>query len=181
MKAGELRDRVTLQQSDAVNVDGVPVGDWVDVCTVWAQVVDLSGRELEAQQQTGAEISTRIRIRYRAGLLPQMRALRGARAFDIQAIIDPDGRRRELQLMCKELIGAAPGAVAVPSGWRKRSFTGELDGENQTFVLDQTIPTSTAWVMWNGLKQADDSYTFDGRTFTLSFAPNPGDSLEFWG
>lgn len=105
MRAGQLRDRVTLQEvTETRDSFGAVVEAWSDVATVWAEVADLSGREYFDAQQTNAELKTRIRIRYRSGVVPKMRAVFGSRVFDIESVIDPDSRRRELHLMCKEVV-----------------------------------------------------------------------------
>ena len=105
MNIGSLRHRVTIQQYGITRDDfGAEVPDWMPLATVWASVEDLAGKEYFAAQQVNAEVSTRIRIRYRGDIKPQMRVVYGARVLDIQAVLDPEGRRRELQLMCKEAV-----------------------------------------------------------------------------
>jgi len=105
VKIGELRHRVTIQEK-VVTVDayGGEVITWSTVATVWAAVEPLWGREfLEGRRQEN-EISTRIRIRYREGLTPSMRVVWGFRAFDIESVIERESRRREIWLMCRELV-----------------------------------------------------------------------------
>jgi len=105
MRIGPLRHRVTLQQR-ATGVDpyGQPVDTWQDVATVWAQVEDLRGREfLEAKQAPGSEVTTRIRMRYRDGVTPDMRAVHKDRVLQVVAVLDPDGRATRLELMCAEV------------------------------------------------------------------------------
>jgi SPP1 family predicted phage head-tail adaptor len=105
VRAGELRHRVTIQgRTITRNSYGEEKVDWMPVATVWAEVTDLSGREYFAAQQVQAEVTTRIRIRYRPGVAPEMRVVAGARTFDILAVLDPDGRRRELHLMCRGVV-----------------------------------------------------------------------------
>lgn len=105
MNPGRLRHRVTLQEyKEVVDQYGTPIDQgWQDVATVWASVEPIQGREYVLLQNTQAEVTTRIRIRYRAGVKPAMRLLYGARVFDIQAVIDFEERHIELQLMCKEV------------------------------------------------------------------------------
>jgi SPP1 family predicted phage head-tail adaptor len=76
------------------------VTTWTDVATVWASVEDLTGREYQAAQATQNPVQTRIRIRYRAGIVASMRALYGNVIYNIEAVLDRDGGRVELQLMC---------------------------------------------------------------------------------
>lgn len=105
MQIGRLRHRVALQTvSEARSSTGAVTETWNTTATVWAEVVDLAGREFWDARQVNAELTARIRIRYRSGIVPKMRAVFGARTFDIQSVIDPEGRRRELVLMCRELV-----------------------------------------------------------------------------
>jgi len=100
---GRYRHRVTLQARTVTrSATGAEVVTWVDIATVWASVEDLRGQEFLAAQKESTEVTTRIRLRqYRAGLRADMRAVLGSRTFDILAVLDPTGRRRELELMCR--------------------------------------------------------------------------------
>jgi SPP1 family predicted phage head-tail adaptor len=105
MRAGELRCRVALQTAtETQDGFGAPVPAWATTATVWGEMVDLTGREFFAAQQENAEVSTRIRIRYLAGVTPKMQAVVSSRTFDILAVMGPEGRKRELHLMCKEVV-----------------------------------------------------------------------------
>jgi SPP1 family predicted phage head-tail adaptor len=104
-KAAVRRHLVTIQQATETPDDyGAPVPGWATATTAWGEVVDLSGKEFFAAQQVNAEVTTRIRIRYTAGITPKMRAIANGRTFDILAVLDPEGRKRELHLMCKEVV-----------------------------------------------------------------------------
>jgi len=83
---------------------GEEVISWVDWDTVWASVEDLSGREFFEAERAGAAVSARIRMRYQSGVVEEMRAVWGSRTFDIESVIEADQRKRELHLMCKELV-----------------------------------------------------------------------------
>lgn len=104
MNPGKLRHRVTFVQDQEVpdGMGGVTVQP-VDVATVWAAVEPLQGRERYAAQQVQAETSHRVTIRYRAGLNTAMRIRFQGRMFNILAIIDPEERREQLQLLCAEV------------------------------------------------------------------------------
>lgn len=94
---------MTLQRLvTAYDEYNAPVESWQDVATVWAAVEPLSGREYFAAEQTQARVNTRITIRYRAGIMPTMRVVWGAKLYNIRAVIDTEGRHEELQLMCEE-------------------------------------------------------------------------------
>lgn len=105
MRIGELRHRVIIQEyREIVDQYGTPIDQgWQDVCTVWAAVEPIQGREYILLQNTQSELTARIRIRYRPGIKPAMRVVYGQRVFDIQSVIDPEERHIELQLMCKEV------------------------------------------------------------------------------
>lgn len=105
MKAGELRHKVTLQQMSTTRDSfGAVVETWADVATVWAAIEPAGGRETLAGQEVTAEVTHRVRIRYRADVTPEMRANFQGRVFDIQAVLNVDGRGRELHLLCKEMV-----------------------------------------------------------------------------
>lgn len=106
MKAGDLRERVTIQDK-TVTQDGygAEVITWTEVGTYWAAVEPLAGREFLEGRQLVAEVTTRIRIRYQGSdvdIRPEMRAVYRSRYFEIVAVIHIKERKRELLLMCTE-------------------------------------------------------------------------------
>ena len=108
MRAARIRHRVTIQQPVvAVNGYGERITTWSTVAVVWAAVEPLRGREFFDAEQTQAEVSHRVVLRYRSGMVATMRLLHLTRVLHIQAIIDVDERHRELQLMCREMPDAA--------------------------------------------------------------------------
>lgn len=105
MQAGKLRHRVTIQeQSTARDTFGQRVDTWTTVATVWASVEPLQGREFLDGRSLEAEISLRVRMRYRSGVEPTMRLSWGGRIFEIVAITSTEERGRELVLMCREAV-----------------------------------------------------------------------------
>ena len=105
VRAGILRHRVVIEGPlDDVDEWGQPVAGWETVVpNLPAEVRDIRGREFwESGQAPAGEVTTRVRIRYRDDLTRQMRVLHGERTLLMEAIIDPDGRRTELHLMCRE-------------------------------------------------------------------------------
>ena len=102
-RIGRLRHRVLLQApAGAADGGGGTVAAWSDVATVWAAIAPLTGRERVQAEQVAARASHRVTIRWRAGVTAAMRLSMGARAFAIRAVLDPDGRRRWLELACEE-------------------------------------------------------------------------------
>ena len=99
MQAGRLNKRITIQ-SPATGQDatGEPTTGWTDVATVWASIVDVSGREYVAAGGLQNSAQTKITIRYRAGIVPSMRVVHGSDAYNVEAVLGQD--RRGLLLMC---------------------------------------------------------------------------------
>jgi len=103
MNPGRLNKRITLQRLKTVKVNGIATKQWEDVATVWASIEPLRGREYFAATAVNAEVTTRVKIRYRSGVTADMRGLYGSRVFDIKSPpIDPEERHEELHLMCSE-------------------------------------------------------------------------------
>lgn len=105
MRIGRLRHRVTLQYKVVVaDSYGAETITWTDLVTVWGAVEPVRGEEFIELARAGAEISTRIVIRYRGSIVPEMRVVFGSHTYDVRSVIHVDERERELQLMCRELI-----------------------------------------------------------------------------
>lgn len=101
MRAGELRERVTLQRKSVTRDSyGAEVITWTDIATVWASVAPLRGREFLEQRRDGNEVTTRITLRYRSSLEPIHRAVHRSTTYDVQSVIHKETRFRELELMC---------------------------------------------------------------------------------
>ena len=108
MRAGILRHRVAIEAYDATVDDwGQPVEAWAPVVTdLPAEVRDVRGREFWSGTQAPAgDVTTRVRIRHRddVALVRQMRVVHDGRVLPVEAVLDPDGRRTELHLMCREV------------------------------------------------------------------------------
>lgn len=105
MQAGRLRHRIVVQKKQAkVDSFGEEVISWVKHLDAWGSIEPLRGQEYLEAKQVQADVSTRIRMRWQAGITPGMRVLYGSRVFDIQSVINVFERGRELQLMCLERI-----------------------------------------------------------------------------
>lgn len=104
MKAGTLDQRVTLEQLVLEEDDwGGTIEAWAPLFDAWAAVEPLAGREFIAADAAQSEVTARIRLRYRPGLLPTMRIKHGADVYGIEAVIHIKSAQREVQLMCKRL------------------------------------------------------------------------------
>lgn len=109
MTIGPMRQRVTLQTNtptkDALNQD---VPHWTVVGTYWAEVVTLSGRELENARQLKATVTHRVRTRYVGPISAAQRFLWNGRVLNIEFINNVININREYQILCTE--------TAVPAG-----------------------------------------------------------------
>ena len=86
------------------NAYGEPEIRWQDVATVWAFIGPLKGREYFAAKQLVAEMTTRICIRYLAGITAKMKIVHGADEYLIEEIINEEERNRSLSMMCVRFV-----------------------------------------------------------------------------
>ncbi len=107
MRAGRLRHLVDIQQKSVTrNTFGEEVVVWASFADdIWAAVEPIRGQEFIALRQQGSELSTRIRCRYVPGVTPSMRVRFGDEAYEIQEVISPHERDRELELLCVKDAG----------------------------------------------------------------------------
>jgi SPP1 family predicted phage head-tail adaptor len=112
MLAGRLRDRITIQARPTTkDAAGLRSGAWANVgflVAVPAWVEELQGNELINAQALVAEVTIRVTIRgylnWRSDIKPECRVLFGTRVFDIKDALNPDGRNREIEMMCTEIV-----------------------------------------------------------------------------
>ena len=107
MQAGQLKHKLDIEtELNSQDAYGQTAQQWVAFLRgLWAEIEPISGREYFSSQQVNAEISHRIKIRYRAGIKPNMRVKFGAaRVFNIVSVIDLKEAHREIHLMCTEVI-----------------------------------------------------------------------------
>jgi len=105
MRPGQLRHRISIQTNTPTTNDfNEEVEGWSTDATTWASIEPMSGKELVNAQQVVANITHKIIIRFRSGIAPQQRILFGSRIFNIESVINPEERNRELQLLCTEAV-----------------------------------------------------------------------------
>ena len=104
---------MTIQKLDGtLDAAGVENQTWVDVATVRAAIEPLRGDERFTAQQEVAQVTTRIRTRFLAGVVAKMRVQfidlaqdpDLTRLYDILSVINVGQRDREMHLMCKETV-----------------------------------------------------------------------------
>lgn len=93
MRAGKLRHKVTIQAPGLTQdpVTGEMLAGWTDFASVFASIEPLSARDFIAAKAGQSEISARIVIRYREGILPTMRILHRSKVYAIQGVL-PDAK-----------------------------------------------------------------------------------------
>jgi len=106
MEAGTLRHRITIiaDDSDTLDADGHKVANEQAIGRSCASVEALRGNELWRAQQVQPEVTARIRMRYRSGMSSTRRLIDECCEnveYDVLAVIDVGGRKRELELLCK--------------------------------------------------------------------------------
>ena len=104
IKAGQLRERVTVQQSsESRNSLGETIFAWSEFATVWADVQGVTARELLLAGQQQVEISHRVRMRHMPGLKSQMRLLWRGRTLEIISVLEHENRSIH-ELICQETL-----------------------------------------------------------------------------
>jgi len=100
---GDLRNRVAIERAVRTSDGGGGFAvTWELVVEVWAAIIARgAGEALELDRVAGTATHD-IWIRYRTGILPEMRMRMGGREFDIRGVIDPDERRRWLKCVVEE-------------------------------------------------------------------------------
>jgi SPP1 family predicted phage head-tail adaptor len=110
MRAGELRNKITIQQqTQSLATSGQPTDTWTDFATVWAAINPVGGGETWRAQQSNPLLTHEIKIRWMRGLTPKMRVKyidakdsNRVRYFGIDAIRNMEERNVEIRLMCIE-------------------------------------------------------------------------------
>lgn len=105
MKAGLLKKRISIQTfTDAQSPTGEVTQDWVELASRRARIEPLSGKEFWSGQAIESEINIKFIIRFDnslANLNTKMRVLYNGGLYDIESVINPGERNKELHLMCK--------------------------------------------------------------------------------
>lgn len=102
LRAGTLRDRITIQHKTAGNTPwGAPQPDaWVNLAKVWANVMHRSGMGAIKADADVSVVRASIRIRRRSDVNAGMRVLHVGQIYDIEAVL-PGETREAIDLVCK--------------------------------------------------------------------------------
>ncbi len=103
MRAGRLRDKITIQQP-SVTVDSVgeAVTTWSDFITRRASVTPFRSNEFVKFDQEQVETRVVFSLRYVTGITNKMRIVLSGKYYDIISIVDDENRHRELFITAME-------------------------------------------------------------------------------
>ncbi len=100
---GKLNKRVTIQQPDDVDDGGGgKTREWVDACTVWANVKPISSGERFRAGKVENPTTHRITIRKLDGLEEGHRIQYAGRTFTIKGFTDIDEAKRFFEIEAEE-------------------------------------------------------------------------------
>jgi len=102
-----FRYKVTIDQlAGTQDATGAVEKTWTTFTNAWVSIEQLNGSERVVAQQLNPDVSVRMWMKWQDGISPTMRVSYGSRHFDIMAVMDLDGKRRFLQLLCNERVGS---------------------------------------------------------------------------
>lgn len=105
MKAGRLRHRVTIQKATVTqDGSGQPVETWSNMEDIYAQVEQVSGRELVLAKQVSPDTTHLITIRYALHVDSIKRVKFGSRVFNVLNVNHIENRQRTIELLCREVL-----------------------------------------------------------------------------
>lgn len=98
---GDMDQLITLRQRAAgVDALGQESTTWQTVRQVYARARPLRGREYFAAGQTQSEVTVVFMIHFADDVLPTWQVLWRGQPYDIVSVIDAEGAREHLELMC---------------------------------------------------------------------------------
>jgi SPP1 family predicted phage head-tail adaptor len=104
VQIGKLDDRVTLQsESNTTNDFGEVIKSYVDVETVWADVISRKGDESFQAASMRSERVIKIKIRYRTDVVTKWRIKWNDEFYNIIDVDRSLRRKGELWLMCENV------------------------------------------------------------------------------
>ena len=106
MRSGKIHRRITLKRYESTtdSVGGI-TESFVTVATIWAEKLDIRGRDFFAANQVNSDITTKFRIRYRPDVNPSWRIVYEGKDYDLTSVAEI-GRREGLEIMAVARVGA---------------------------------------------------------------------------
>lgn len=107
LAAGTLNQRVTIEQpTESVDSYGEATQSWATIPggAVWASIDTGGGREFYRAQQTQADLTHLVTIRYRDDVTNKMRLKFGTRYLNIVRVVNAGEENVKLELQCVEAV-----------------------------------------------------------------------------
>lgn len=106
MKAGSLRERITLQREvKKTTPTNQQIGEWEDVCEIWAEAKCTSSKVIDGDGFVVHAATWKFYIRRRDDITAQMRVKWKGRIFVLEGPpVDWTNERNGLTLITKELV-----------------------------------------------------------------------------
>ena len=106
MQAGRLRKRVRFQRANpSPDIGGGFAVTWGDDLELWADFRPQRGSEVLDAGRVAATVPGVLQVRWSdivSGILPGDRVLIDGEPFNIQSVIDPDGRHIRLEMVIEK-------------------------------------------------------------------------------
>lgn len=104
-RIGDLRHRIEIgRYVTGEDQWGDPLPEtWQQITEVWGSVEGLRGNQYFQAQQTVDQSDHKVAIRYRNDIKQGMIIRHDSRELTIQSVLDEDGKRRWLTLVCQEV------------------------------------------------------------------------------
>ena len=103
MNFGKFTHKVTIQEPiESKGSMGGTEKNWINFHECKAQIVETSGREILKNEQLASNIIARAFMRYKADINPSMRLIHEDNIYQIEGVINKDGKKRYLELILYE-------------------------------------------------------------------------------
>ena len=103
--SAQFRHKVSLQsRTTTINSRGEPSHTWSTYGTAWASVEPLTGREHYENRAVQGEVTHKVTMRYRAGVVPENRIVFRSRHLEVISVRNIEERNRLLILDCRESL-----------------------------------------------------------------------------
>lgn len=105
MSGGTFDKLISIEQQSATrDTFNQKVSTWNNFAQIWARIEPLNGREFISRSGEAAKATHKITGWWIDGVLPSHRITYGARTFDILHVSSPQGREREIEMVCEERL-----------------------------------------------------------------------------
>jgi len=106
---GKMRHRITFQRYNGTidsygDIRDDVAANWTAVCSVWAAIDPVSGREFYEAEQSQSQVTHKVRCRYFPGLETAYRIVYRGRVLHIVSVIDWEERHESYLIMAREMV-----------------------------------------------------------------------------